>query len=133
MELGLLENLEYMDLSMNQLTGSIPSSFGNLTNLRGLGLEYNQLSGEIPPEIGYLTNLVGLQLEYNQLSGNIPPEIGNLVNLGNFIVNSNPVMSGTLPLRLLVWSTWKPFGMTQLVYAHHPIQVFKPGYQESIC
>jgi hypothetical protein len=42
-----------------------------------LDLSYNQLTGSIPPEIGNLTNLTHLYLNDNQLSGIIPDEICN--------------------------------------------------------
>ena len=47
---------------------------GNSANLRNLNLSANQLSGSIPPELGNLTNLLELNLSANQLSGAIPPD-----------------------------------------------------------
>ena len=57
-------NTKELNLSHNQLTGSIPPEIGNLTNLTYLNLESNQLTGSIPSEIGNLTNLTELKL-YN--------------------------------------------------------------------
>ena len=51
-----------------------------------LNLSYNELTGSIPPEIGYLTNLTYLYLNNNQLTGNIPESIRDLVE---FPLNSN--------------------------------------------
>ena len=72
-----VEDTTSLNLSDNQLTGSIPSEIGNLTNLTMLYLYSNQLTGEIPPEIGNLTNLTYLNLSFNQLTGIIPDEICN--------------------------------------------------------
>ena len=44
-------NTTELDLSYNQLTGSIPSEIGNLTNLTNLYLNNNQLTGEIPESL----------------------------------------------------------------------------------
>ena len=44
-----------LDLSENELSGSIPSELGEFTELKELHLEENELSGSIPPELGKLT------------------------------------------------------------------------------
>ena len=108
-EIGNLTNLTNLILHNNQLTGSIPSEIGNLTNLTELVLFNNQLTGSIPPEIGNLTNLVSLSFYNNQLTGSIPPEIGNLTNLERISLNGNQ-LSGQIPesicdLSNLQWSS----------------------------
>jgi len=95
-EIGNLTNLTYLKLSHNELTGSIPPEIGNLTNLEKLYLSYNQLTGSILPEIGNLTNLTYLTLYNNQLTGSIPPEIGNLTNLTHLNLSSNQ-LTGEIP------------------------------------
>ena len=95
-ELGNLTNLTYLHLGYNQLTGEIPSELGNLINLTELSLGGNQLTGEIPSELGNLTNLSVLRLFYNNLTGEIPSEIGNLYNL-TFITLKYNQLSGEIP------------------------------------
>ena len=46
-----MENLKYLYLDNNQLSGEIPQSIGNLEILRRLYLHNNYLSGQIPESI----------------------------------------------------------------------------------
>jgi hypothetical protein len=39
----------YVDLSSNELTGTIPAGFGKLPALQTFDLSSNQLTGDIPP------------------------------------------------------------------------------------
>ncbi len=88
-----------IDLSGNNLNGTIPPQLGNLANLQQLGLHTNQLSGAIPPELGNLANLQGLYLAHNQLSGMIPSQLGNLASLQYLNLFDNQ-LSGTIPPQL---------------------------------
>ena len=72
--------VEQLDLSRNQLDGSIPASLGDLTNLEILYLWGNELTGSIP-DLSHLTSLLQLNLSRNQLYGSIPASLGNLTNL----------------------------------------------------
>jgi len=98
-ELGQLSYLENLTLTDNQLSGTIPPELGQLSNLRKLTMHYNQLSGTIPPELGQLSNLESLWLADNQLSGTIPPELGQLSNLESLWLTVNE-LSGTIPPEL---------------------------------
>ena len=95
-EIGYLTNLTYLYLNNNQLTGEIPSEIGNLSNLTYLSLRSNQLTGSIPSEIGNLTNLNFLYLGSNGLTGSIPSEIGNLTNLTHLDLSDNQ-LTGLIP------------------------------------
>ena len=98
-ELGLLSNLEVMDLYGNLLAGLIPSELGQLSRLSTLILWNNELSGSIPPELGQLGNLEELVLSGNKLTGSIPSEFGQLTNLTTLKVFFNP-LSGSIPSSL---------------------------------
>nr|POF02327.1 isoform 2 of mdis1-interacting receptor like kinase 2 [Quercus suber] len=76
-----LPNLAYVDLSMNELFGTIPFQISHLSKLIYLDMSFNNLLGELPPHIGLLTNLEVLHLAENQLNGSIPKEIGHLKSL----------------------------------------------------
>ena len=61
-----------LNLSTNQLRGSIPDVLGRLIELTFLALDNNILSGKISTELGNLTNLRRLHLNDNQLTSMIP-------------------------------------------------------------
>ena len=98
-ELGHLAYLEALYLSENQLSGTIPTALGALSNLIKLGLWSNELTGTIPPELGRLANLEMLHLGNNELSGTIPTELGNLTNLEELGLYSNK-LTGVIPAEL---------------------------------
>ena len=78
-----------LNLSDNNLTGSIPAELGNLDNLEALVFAYNSLTGSIPSELGNLGNLRLLELAHNSLTGPIPSELGSLDNLGTLWLAHN--------------------------------------------
>ena len=104
-----------LDLSQNQLTGTIPAQIGRLTDLRRLELWGNNLQGEIPPEVGSLGNLQRLSVWSNQLNGSIPAELGNLSNL-RVLVGGGNQFTGSIPPELgnLTNLTYIGFTMNQL-------------------
>ncbi|KAH9735400.1 protein kinase domain-containing protein [Citrus sinensis] len=89
-------NLQYLDLSNNNLSGSIPSQIGSLSNLKYLDLDRNNLTGTIPKEIGSLRNLKELLLGSNTLGGVLPQEIGNLKSLTALSMDANNI-GGPIP------------------------------------
>ena len=98
-ELGNLSNLQTLNLSLNQLTGEIPTELRNLSNLQTLNLSLNQLMGEIPTELGKLSDLQTLNLSLNQLTGEVPTELGGLSNLEVLHLSRNQLM-GEIPTEL---------------------------------
>ena len=67
-----MSSLLFLDLSGNNISGSIPSEVGELSNLAYLSLQSNALRGSIPLQLGFLTNLQRLYIEKNELSGAVP-------------------------------------------------------------
>jgi uncharacterized repeat protein (TIGR01451 family) len=96
-EIEDLPNLEFLELSYNQLAG-IPASLGNLSNLQTLAIRYSQMGGNIPASLGSLTSLQTLLLSGNQLTGSIPPELGTLENLQKLDLGVNQLT--TIPVAL---------------------------------
>lgn len=82
-------------LSANQFTGSLPDELSSLTQLSAMSLNDNRLSGEIPDAFQALTGLINLDLSTNNLSGKLPPSMENLAHLTTLHVQDNQ-LSGTL-------------------------------------
>lgn len=110
----LPQTLAFLDLSANQLTGTIPTEAGRLLQLTDLRLALSDrsptpdgfcrgasnplgcLSGTIPTELGLLVNLRSLWLFSNNLTGMLPTQISNLVSLEELFLDKN-VISGPVP------------------------------------
>ncbi|CAH9128308.1 unnamed protein product [Cuscuta epithymum] len=95
-QLGLLKNLQYLELYSNKITGVIPSDLGNLTNLKSLDLYLNNFTGPIPDSLGKLSNLRFLRLNNNSLTGSIPMSLTNISAL-QVLDLSNNRLSGHVP------------------------------------
>lgn len=91
--------LEYMDLSNNIISGSIPSSLGNLANVSSVDLSHNKLTGGIPLEMGSLVNLEYLSLSHNRLEGVLPSQLSGCHKLSGLDLRNNR-LSGTIPSTL---------------------------------
>ncbi|MCO5580428.1 hypothetical protein L7F22_034294 [Adiantum nelumboides] len=69
-----LSKLQYLDLSLNELKGEIPSKVP--AGLTTMDLSSNLLNGSIPDVLGNLSKLQLLSLKSNEFSGPIPPSFG---------------------------------------------------------
>ncbi|KAL8204620.1 hypothetical protein R6Q57_010243 [Mikania cordata] len=85
-----------LDLSSNNLNGSIPGDITNLTGLVALNLSRNNLSSQIPQDIGSLRWLDFLDLSRNHLVGGIPTSLSQLTNFGVLDLSYNN-LSGRIP------------------------------------
>lgn len=117
--------LEKLDVSSNQLSGSIP--WGNITvlhSLRSLNLAQNRfdegalpnlsqfvnltylnlsssyVNGSIPDSVGDLWSLVQLDLSHNQVTGNIPANLSQTTNLMSLDLSHN-TLTGEIPPELV--------------------------------
>ncbi|KAG4113191.1 hypothetical protein ERO13_D13G208066v2 [Gossypium hirsutum] len=115
---NLNSSLKFLDLSANNISGSLPSCFifsslthvylsrnklkGSITSflnsnyLVTLDLSNNHLTGNIPNWIGNLSALVYLLLDNNHFEGGIPVQLCKLNRL-RLIDVSNNNLSGTIP------------------------------------
>ncbi|XP_054811782.1 receptor-like protein EIX2 isoform X1 [Prosopis cineraria] len=85
-----------IDISSNNMSGTLPSEIVSLAELRSLNLSHNQFEGNIPKEIGNLKQLESLDLASNRLSGEIPQSMVGLSFLGAMNLSFNN-FSGKIP------------------------------------
>ncbi|XP_074293511.1 receptor-like protein EIX1 [Silene latifolia] len=98
-ELQYTSNLQFLvnlDLSCNELVGSIPKGITNLSGLIGFNLSHNYLTGGIPEKIGEMKSLESLDLSSNHLSGIIPPSFSQLTFLSSLNLSDND-LHGQVP------------------------------------
>ncbi|KMT18252.1 hypothetical protein BVRB_2g024180 [Beta vulgaris subsp. vulgaris] len=86
----------FLDLSYNNLQGSIPKELGTMFYLWILNLGHNNLSGEIPEDLAGMKNIGVMYLSHNHLSGPIPPSLGSLSSLTDMDLSYNE-LSGMIP------------------------------------
>ncbi|PRP89114.1 putative leucine-rich repeat receptor-like protein kinase [Planoprotostelium fungivorum] len=90
-------NLTHLDLSLNQLSGTIPASLGQLIHLEYLDLNGNKLTGIIPDMFGMMNELTDLYLYNNALYGPIP---SSLSKVEHFELNRNTFLNGSIPVSI---------------------------------
>ncbi|KAB2601362.1 LRR receptor-like serine/threonine-protein kinase [Pyrus ussuriensis x Pyrus communis] len=94
--------LEFLVVSVNNLSGPIPSYLGSMTTLQALGLESNLFSGTVPPELGNLVNMEILYLRANNLTGELPLALTNMTKLRVLEIGSN-YFTGRIPDYFQSW------------------------------
>ncbi|KAM3699426.1 hypothetical protein ACJW31_05G024500 [Castanea mollissima] len=104
-----------IDLSSNNLSGSIPAEISDLSELRFLNLSRNHLMGKIPETIGSMKELESIDLSRNHLSGEIPPSMSNLTFLSLLDLSYNN-LSGRIPssTQLQSFNAFRYIGNPQL-------------------
>lgn len=87
--IGYLINLKYaLNLSNNKLTGELPFTLGTLANLELLDVSQNNLSGSLDV-LENMASLVEVNVSYNNFSGPIPL---NLLNKSPSSFSGNPAL-----------------------------------------
>ncbi|KAG4393286.1 hypothetical protein GLYMA_03G055300v4 [Glycine max] len=88
--------LQVLDLSINNISGTIPSCLMMMMNgtLEALNLKNNNLSGPIPNTVPVSCGLWNLNLRGNQLDGSIPKSLAYCSKLEVLDLGSNQITGG---------------------------------------
>lgn len=107
-----LANLQVLDVSGNDLSETLPVSYGygNLSSLQQLDVSANRIPGFLPASWGNLTSLVRLDLSYNLLGGPLPADWTQLMSLVYLSLESND-LTNTVPFN---WISMKALRMLNL-------------------
>ncbi|KAK3211618.1 hypothetical protein Dsin_016324 [Dipteronia sinensis] len=93
-------SLVKLDLSSNQLSGTIPSSFSSCSSLESFDISSNNFSGELPIQtLLKLSSLKELVLSFNSFTGALPNSLSNFTTVETLDLSSNN-LSGPIPANL---------------------------------
>ena len=88
------KTLTTLRISGNQLIGKIPDCFEKLHNLTSLSINDNKLTGYLPRSLGSLPRIRSIQLSGNDLYGSIPTEYAKLADsIDSFDISQNKINS----------------------------------------
>lgn len=90
------KSISVIELSMNNLSGSVPKSVSNCQLLERMHLANNNFSGHIPEELASLPVLGVLDLSHNSFNGPIPMKLGTSTSLLLLNVSFNDI-TGSIP------------------------------------
>ncbi|XP_052165145.1 receptor kinase-like protein Xa21 [Oryza glaberrima] len=92
--------LTSLNLSYNLFTGTLPFDIGRLPRINSIYISYNRITGQIPQSLGNVSQLSSLTLSHNFLDGSIPTSLGNLTKLQYLDLSGNALM-GQIPQEIL--------------------------------
>ncbi|KAL0359453.1 UNVERIFIED_CONTAM: protein STRUBBELIG-RECEPTOR FAMILY 2 [Sesamum angustifolium] len=86
---SLPPNITHLNLAENKLSQSIPYSLENMKHLGHLNLSHNLLSGPLGDVFNGLENLREMDLSFNSFTGDLPPSFRSLTNLNGLFLQNN--------------------------------------------
>ncbi|KAL7536306.1 hypothetical protein ACHAXR_007066 [Thalassiosira sp. AJA248-18] len=93
--IGGWTHLEELKLSSNNFV-SIPENLESWKALKRLDISSNEIEGTIPESLALSTELVYLDISTNEFFGTIPSVLGNLTYLQSFYTHGN-LLEGSMP------------------------------------
>lgn len=103
------KNIISFDVGVNNLSGTIPSEYGEHWRIIGaFGVEKNQLTGTIPESLRLWNLLQKFSVDENRLNGTLSSNYRNWTNLDSFNARSN-LLTGSLPVSYLSWQVLTVF------------------------
>ena len=95
-EISLLPFLQSLALPVNELYGTLPEELGNMKFLINIELQYNFFTGHVPTAWYKLFGIQSINLGANFITGTISSELGLLSSLKGWFVQENTI-EGTIP------------------------------------
>ncbi|CUG93979.1 GP46-like surface antigen, putative [Bodo saltans] len=96
--LGNLSQLQFLNLYINRISGTLPASYGQrLVSIQQISMHSNQFAGSLPDSWGALPRLTYLNLDFNRLNGTLPGEPWSTSSLLTSLSLNYNSLSGTLP------------------------------------
>ncbi|KAI4343101.1 hypothetical protein MLD38_027641 [Melastoma candidum] len=131
--IGKLESLKNLSLAGNNFSGAIPDLISGLTSVQSLDLSRNSFSGPLPASLTKLNNLVYLNLSLNGFSKTIPRGFELIPTLKVLDLHGNG-LDGNLDSQLLFFSnlTYVDLSANLLISPSTDQKKFLPGVSESI-
>ena len=101
-----------LDLSDNELAGTLPMEVGDFVDLKRLDLGGNRLTDGLPVDLGALSDLETLDLSRNRFSGPVPRELASLGAIRRLDLSGN-LLEGALPGSLTQMGSLRNFNWRQ--------------------
>ncbi|WRX28570.1 Serine-threonine/tyrosine-protein kinase [Theobroma cacao] len=83
-----MKSLNILELRNNNISDTIPSTFGEYQSLRQLDLSFNNITGQIPDSLFSLSSLNHLFLGNNKLHGSLPAQKSSSLRTINLVANN---------------------------------------------
>ncbi|KAK8309702.1 hypothetical protein V6Z12_D02G141100 [Gossypium hirsutum] len=84
-----LQNLNFLDLGSNRLTGFIPQEISGCRNLTFLDLHSNSIGGTLPLSLSKLISLQFVHFSDNLIEGTLSSSLGSLSSLTKLVLGKN--------------------------------------------